>query len=122
MAKRSKKMTYTPGPWTMTEQGSPSAYVEGDDKSIGIETPDQKVAAVEGWDNALANARLIAAAPELLAALEREHPKFMHMGFGPVGRTETGSYIHGVIDYGKECETCAVMAKARGETDALGTP
>jgi hypothetical protein len=61
---------HTPGPWTMTEQGSPSAYVEDSETSIGIESSDRRVAAVEGWDNALDNARLIAAAPDLLAALE----------------------------------------------------
>jgi len=92
---------HTPGPWTMTEQGSPSAYVEDSDKSIGIEASDRRVAAVEGWDNALDNARLIAAAPDLLAALEAVCREIVEDG----GFPSPEAYRAGL----------AAIAKAKGE-------
>ena len=59
---------HTPGPWTVRDHGG---YIE-------VETPDEPTVAhfgslsFDGADHdwALANARLIAAAPELLAALK----------------------------------------------------
>lgn len=68
---------HTPGPWKVTYNGSYGPYVDapGNDRTgygtaahdIGIET--HSICAV-GGPNAKANARLIAAAPELLAALK----------------------------------------------------
>jgi hypothetical protein len=51
---------------------------------------------------------------DLLAALERLHPKSVHAGFGRVGRTASGAYIYGPIDYGEGCETCAAIARVVG--------
>ena len=50
---------------------------------------------------------------DLLKALEREHPKSVHMGWGITARMPAGNYIYGPIDYGKDCTTCALIAKAR---------
>ena len=67
------KTKYTPGPW---ETGRPdmATLVEGVD-SKWIYAGDIYIAvasgcASENWDEVMANARLIAAAPELLAACE----------------------------------------------------
>lgn len=75
---------HTPGPWTMTDDGSPFIYYLNDE---GINRFSASVQ--QGWASAndgqrtphseiLANAHLIAAAPDLLAAL-----KEIVMGIGP---------------------------------------
>jgi hypothetical protein len=104
----------TPGPWTMTEQGSPSAYVEDSETSIGIVSPTGRVAAVEGWDNALDNARLIAAAPDLLAALEGLLSEAEGMDSQIHGEWGTGVWPGG-DDVKEIVDARAAIAKAKGE-------
>ena len=65
-------MAHTPGPWTIDEDGDTN--VMGETIAIGILDPQgHRVGEADGRDLSLpeaeANARLIAAAPELLAAL-----------------------------------------------------
>jgi hypothetical protein len=55
-------MTHTPGPWT-------ASHIS-DDERIGIITNDNGIIVGCGSHLTEANARLIAAAPDLLAALE----------------------------------------------------
>jgi hypothetical protein len=70
---------HTPGPWTFIEHGYPTTYhvhgfVEGSDRApvCGLWMPaEQKDIVEEGR----ANARLIAAAPDLLEALRYLHPE-----------------------------------------------
>ena len=72
------KTTHTPGPWNITYNGTYGPYVDApyNDKSgygaashdVGIET--DSICAPRG-PNAKANAQLIAAAPDLLDALEK---------------------------------------------------
>lgn len=65
----------TPGPWVITSHRPP--YSEGNDfPGVGISIPSAELTsgihedAIEVWgENSEANARLIAAAPELLEAL-----------------------------------------------------
>ncbi len=63
------KTTHTPGPWYISMQPGPIIY-----GAKGAQVADlrgeRKTLVVE-LDEAVANTRLIAAAPELLAALER---------------------------------------------------
>lgn len=60
--------THTPGPWTLV--GSPSCYeILGEGKGWGGVLA-RCVTAQHGVEQEEANARLIAAAPELLAALD----------------------------------------------------
>lgn len=59
-----KPTTYTPGPW----------HYEESTKTIRSIPTNYWLATMDSWDGAVnseANARLIAAAPELLAALQR---------------------------------------------------
>ena len=62
-------MSHTPGPWTASEHG---AYADYNGNSTIILGDDLRIAVVLGSDNeeTNANARLIAAAPDLLEALE----------------------------------------------------
>ena len=62
-------MSHTKGPWTASEHGD---YGDYDGNSIVIRGDDLRIAAVLGYDTeeTHANARLIAAAPELLETLE----------------------------------------------------
>jgi len=58
--------THTPGPWTVTEHTN----FKGEFTPVGsVRSQDWFVAKIEDAPEALANAHLIAAAPELLAAL-----------------------------------------------------
>ena len=62
-------MTHTPGPWLACE---PGAYSDFDGHSSVILGDDRRIAVVQGdHEEAVANAHLIAAAPDMLAALEQ---------------------------------------------------
>lgn len=52
---------------------------------------------------------------ELLAAVERLHPKGAHFGYGIVGKAENGANVWGSIDYGIGCDICDLIARAKGE-------
>ena len=63
-------MSHTPGPWTL-ETGTPGDghhYIQGADGSDVVSTDDGWNNNYRNYDERLANARLIAAAPELLVA------------------------------------------------------
>jgi hypothetical protein len=68
-------MTHTPGPWTLHPGGIPYVKCGDDGPAFG------PVVMAKGLSEMMANARLIAAAPDLLAALKAlvpadfdEHP------------------------------------------------
>lgn len=62
----SGSVAHTPGPWTTHEWGDAAIQIIGpSDEEIADLDGDP-----EGWEARAANARLIAAAPELLAALK----------------------------------------------------
>jgi len=71
---------HTPGPWPLSETGDGKRYVIGEGLVSGPK--GYEVAEVYSDDcdpaEAIANARLIAAAPDLLAALERLVPADFH--------------------------------------------
>lgn len=97
---------FTPGPWVVTGHGT--IWVNGDGRDNGVSL----VANVfdengrHKTQRALANAHLIAAAPDLYEACERI-------------KTEKAPAYHDCIDNGEgECAWCAVfnaLSKARGE-------
>lgn len=68
MSKRTRKHTHTPGPWTIDAEGN--VVVDGDARATiaWVSSPDSFE---NGDEPMMANARLIAAAPKLLAALKR---------------------------------------------------
>lgn len=73
------KHRHTPGPWEITSHRPPYSE-ENDFPGVGISIPDAELAsgihedAIEVWgENSEANARLIAAAPCLLAELQHAH-------------------------------------------------
>ena len=63
---------HTPGPWSISSACKNAINAERNNKLIGIGTTyhDPDSVYFIGQDEAIANARLIAAAPELLAACE----------------------------------------------------
>jgi hypothetical protein len=60
---------HTPGPWTAEPPGI-YGYGADDDKYWSVQTDDQRICLLTGQDDEESDARLIAAAPELLAALK----------------------------------------------------
>src|SRR5688572_5645975 len=89
---------HTPGPWGLFRSGYSARFgVEGDDEKFSVVvygTKDEPDKGVQGRteDEANANARLIAAAPDMLQALE--------------------SVINWFADYGDEDWHCLRLAKA----------
>lgn len=61
---------HTPGPWTVEHHGGPWHIFGANDERVGTYSTSAPASTAEQWDVSQANARLIAAAPELLAALE----------------------------------------------------
>jgi hypothetical protein len=61
-------MSYTPGPWTVEIEDGESRTISIPE--IGRCLHDSEWAEPEEWERDLANARLIAAAPELLEAVK----------------------------------------------------
>jgi hypothetical protein len=94
---------HTKGPWKASKRG---AYTDYDGNSVVILGDDMRVAVVHhhGDRSSTANARLIAAAPEMLEALER--------CLGYIERDET---THG-RNFPEGNVARAAIAKARGET------
>jgi predicted NAD/FAD-dependent oxidoreductase len=85
MSKRVKRVKHTPGPWHIeADDGSSPAAME---ECLAICTDDAHIAFA--FDDQKANARLIAAAPELLeaciSALDLLSDKY-HAEDGPVGK------------------------------------
>ena len=70
---QTQTQTHTPSPWEV------STYENGDVAVYGENDPSGRdLALVRGSSEAEANARLIAAAPDLLAALEAALPLIIH--------------------------------------------
>lgn len=94
---------HTPGPWSLNKRFK-SPVVALDLKDGGALLPI--VDAVHGFDNAQAkaNARLIAAAPELLEALQELRA---NIGAASLSQNEKGKQVRALAD--------AAIAKATGE-------
>lgn len=106
-------MTHTPGPWEVrpghAEVFGPAIYAPS---SHDLEP----LAAVDHLStNPVEDARLIAAAPDLLAAIKAAHSPSAHLGFGIVG-TRGDVYVWGTVDYNadRSCAACAAIEKAEG--------
>tara|TARA_R110002167_G_scaffold168361_1_gene366056 strand:- start:648 stop:953 length:306 start_codon:yes stop_codon:yes gene_type:complete len=98
------KPTFTKGPWA-SEDCTPG---ESEGLCFAINSEDKVIArTTDGWNEARANARLIAAAPELLAQC-----KFLEkvLASGDLSATEEGL---------RNCDTLAevreILAKVEGE-------
>ena len=97
---------YTPGPWVVADDGDGLIYVLTEDEGLVADAHDPSFIDDEV---AKANARLIAAAPELVEALEKMTAHY-------VALVECGDC--GFWDANKEPEVIAARAalsKARGE-------
>jgi len=98
-------MSHTPGPWTIGDDPCviESPHADNDIEFVAMVLPDSAL----GWNMTTereSNARLIAAAPELLAALECVH-RFLHEE--PTARTlQQKMEISGTVR--------AAIAKAKG--------
>jgi hypothetical protein len=104
-------MSLTPGPWEVVA----SATTCPTDWAVVADSRLKFVGDIEHE----ADARLIAAAPDLLEWLESVHdPESAHFGYGLVGRAEDGANLWGPVDYDadRSCGACAVIRKARGES------
>ena len=96
--------SHTPGPWEMRQNYAPLVY---DSQHALISIPASRDE--EGAE--LANAHLIATAPELLEALEeiQDGPGFCSAC--------AGYYYDGNFCHSDDCKLAALIAKAKGETD-----
>lgn len=92
---------HAPGHWRVSkEQGRSRRLVMAGERCVAIVRPTHQTRAGQGR----ANARLIAAAPELLAALETAH-KVLILIDAEIGINDSGAIAR----------ACAALAKARGE-------
>ena len=66
-------MSHTPGPWSVHSKFVGPLAVEADDVTVAH-------VGHKDWDTCAANAELIAASPDLLAALERAIPEIAVVG------------------------------------------
>ena len=63
---------YTPGPWLLNEDDAIVYVVAGDEEPAICTTQNARIASLS-FEKAVANARLIAAAPELLSVLKKTY-------------------------------------------------
>jgi hypothetical protein len=87
-------MNHTPGPWGVSKHGTPEAHPQ-----FGVYAEGCNDHVIVKGDAAAADARLIAAAPELLAACEAAEP-----------------HIRGQGSAGALTQLRAAIAKAQGAT------
>lgn len=109
---------YTKGPWSLphfADERSTCAcsYVFSDSqRGFGAIATIQFGGENESYETAKANANLIAAAPDMLEALE----KVIAMGQPFPGAIEENMEYDGIVDFESWAETArAAIAKARGE-------
>ena len=95
---------HTPGPWTATKFNPVTGEIDDCYLYVepGIAVIERKVKGRDQHDTG--NARLIAAAPDLLEALE----KVLRAGRGTSGRI--------ILDADDEAQARSVIAKARGQS------
>lgn len=123
--------THTPGPWSLrieeghAEVGYREIYVEAGGVDLAIIYGDESV---KPWAEDRANARLIAAAPELLEAVamlvewwdrEESGPQYSDPAGrdGPRGEAEAREWFYGNVNLAGETHKLAraALAKARGD-------
>lgn len=98
---RITQLTHTPGPWHVEHQSTPSQHhATGGDPVLSVYAGGVKIAALATADRA--DAAVLAAAPDLLAALKR-----IVAMYGP-----SSDYSHEAKAAWKVCE--AAIAKAEG--------
>ena len=102
---------HTPGPWLATPKSGGEWYVDSTDWCIAVVFDD---ADLEGFNGASdANARLIAAAPDLMAELRRDldFVRNTKAALTAVNWTETVQYQQAAMR-----ETAIIAALAKAET------
>ncbi len=103
------KNEHTPGPWAVDPVVP--ALVRGpedDPRAVANTLPTRRV--TQPTLTALANAQLIAAAPELLAALEALEADVRYL-------VEDGTLSEGALEHPSMVAARAAIAKARGEVE-----
>lgn len=109
---------HTPGPWSFRTDGvTGDNGIHADGTGIFAEAfADIRRAGEDARDEAHANARLIAAAPELLAALKKLTAEMVGIGgFGPEIRELVGNTNWAVLTQRVQ-EAHAAIAKAEGRS------
>lgn len=99
-------MSFTPGPWSVNANSEQS---DPDKLSVEIGDGAYFICQVDGGIHQKANARLIAAAPELLEALESLFDDYKQLA----DSGDCGCWLLEDQEVGKKA--LAVIAKARGE-------
>lgn len=95
-------MSFTPGPWAEIDRSSSYINIAGNPISAGSETAFEKVCRVIRHSPGEANARLIAAAPELLEMLKQSHEQLHKLVSVFVSNTD-----------GAHAETTSLMREIR---------
>ena len=106
-------MSHTPGPWLAERHGAVTAVVDGVRRQVASTTPDPLFNDPDAANTSAAlqmtNARLIAAAPEMLAELEAIIARLEDI-HAP-GSREFAADVEGVRLYERLCDA---LVKARG--------
>ena len=103
-------MPHTPGPWEVHHWGDNEGDIHGSDGKVVCVMRDGATPQEEDWEG---DARLIAAAPDLLAALKRMREVFEQLSDGD-WRSLDATYVDQLIasDGLRGCDK--VIAKAEG--------
>ena len=106
-------MPHTPGPWEVHHWGDNEGDIHGSDGKVVCVMRDGATPQEEDWEG---DARLIAAAPDLLAALKRMREVFEQLSDGD-WRSLDATYVDQLIasDGLRGCDK--VIAKAEGRDE-----
>jgi hypothetical protein len=103
-------MTHTPGPWEIHHYGDNEGDIHGSNGTLVCMMREGDTAPDQDWS---ADARLIAAAPELLAALKRMREVFEQLSEGDWRRLDA-TYVDQLIESDGLHGCDQAIAKAEG--------
>jgi hypothetical protein len=105
-------MSHTPGPWEIHHYGDNEGDIHGSDGTLVCMMREGDTAPDQDWS---ADARLIAAAPELLAAMKRMREVFEQLSEGD-WRELDATYVDQLIENDglHGCDKAIAKAEGRG--------